>query len=857
MENYGRYILLRKLAVGGMAEVFLACPQGARARDERIVIKRILSNLAADDHFVTMFLNEARIAARLSHPNIVRLFDLGKEGQSYFLAMEFIHGEDLGALIARLNAQGRHLPLPLALRIVREACRGLHYAHTKLDEHGRPLQLIHRDVSPQNIMVSFEGEVKLLDFGIARAANQSSTTRTGEIKGKYAYIAPEQARGTALDQRCDIFSLGLVLYELLTGHSPLRRGNDLITLRAAIECDIAPPSRFAALPAALEAIVLKALARDPARRFASAIDFERAIERFLPDPDPEATRRALAAALCRLFAERLRGASDRPLSVPGRSPPHVRAIMPAPTSDTLVSQPAIGALALSGKAAVCPGFDAFDGLEGRDVSLFQGEESGVDLEDDGEASTVTRRMAPPVGGGSDVSASLGGTLEERLDVQGIAARAMGNVPRAGAARRAGGAAPARPDGRRPASTLHQMSDDDEETTVTREVLSGPPCALGSALPKGGSDAFPRPREGQGTTQQEALSDEMSHSRRHASQEPRAWMPRPQRSPAPPMRKRRYELRHRENPSNGRDGGKGPPEANTAELAEEETVVDEGLRLARFHERGGLIQAQVCPASEKSGPAPPGIGPSPEPADSLPDDDEETTSAEVLRHRSDARGLGRALPAPQQMRARAQVEHDEGASSPPPAAASGERQGVRCKEQDLFDEATTASSANRIRSARRALEQQVEHAGSNAPIREEVALRASRRPRPLMSAEVELIGEPVTANGTARRARGDAQLVRGASIQGSLAERLEMAGAPKKPSLFGSVSESEDDRAPKARLPALQARIGVQRAIQRFSIIADWFDEIRLRFGIPWSAIAAGLCLLLVLLVLTLALLAGD
>ena len=287
-----------------MAEVFLACPAGDPSK--QLVIKRILPHLAEDAHFVTMFLNEARIAAQLSHPNIVTLFDLGKEGSSFFLAMEYIYGEDVGALIQSLSERGVLLPIPLAVRIISDACEGLAYAHAKRDLQGRPLQLIHRDISPQNLMVGFDGAVKLLDFGIARAANQSSTTQTGEIKGKYSYIAPEQARGADLDLRCDIFSLGLVLYELLTGISPNKRDNELFTLRAALEGEIQPPGRYADLPSGLEQVVMRAAAREKDDRFASAAEFRQALQPFLGNASEPAMRSLLALTMQTLFYDRLR-----------------------------------------------------------------------------------------------------------------------------------------------------------------------------------------------------------------------------------------------------------------------------------------------------------------------------------------------------------------------------------------------------------------------------------------------------------------------------------------------------------------------------------------------------------------------
>ena len=242
-QPFGKYQLLRKLATGGMAEVWLAQQTGIEDFRRSVVIKRILPHLAEDAEFVQMFLNEAKIAARFSHPNIAQIFDLGRENGSYFIAMEYVHGEDLGRIMRKAWSAGQWLTKPLALRIIAEACQGLFYAHERVDEStGRPLRVVHRDVSPQNILVSFEGSVKLVDFGIAKAADQASLTRSGAIKGKFAYMSPEQASGKPLDHRSDIFALGLVLYELLTGVRPIKRENDLATLQAALECAIDAPS---------------------------------------------------------------------------------------------------------------------------------------------------------------------------------------------------------------------------------------------------------------------------------------------------------------------------------------------------------------------------------------------------------------------------------------------------------------------------------------------------------------------------------------------------------------------------------------------------------------------------------------
>lgn len=304
-QDFGKYQLLKKLATGGMAEVWLARQTGIEGFERLLVIKRILPHLAGDDEFVKMFLNEARIAARLSHPNIAQIFDLGASSDSYFLAMEFIHGEDLGRIMRKAWASGPWMAPAHALRAVADACAGLHYAHTKADESGRPLKIVHRDISPQNILVGFNGEVKVVDFGIAKAADQASLTRSGAIKGKFAYMAPEQAAGKPLDARSDIFALGLVLYELITGVRPLKRKTELETLQAALACDIKPPSQVASVPAALDEVVMKALQKTADDRYRDARAFQMAIEEALVNQRWIASSVQLSEFMHELFKDRL------------------------------------------------------------------------------------------------------------------------------------------------------------------------------------------------------------------------------------------------------------------------------------------------------------------------------------------------------------------------------------------------------------------------------------------------------------------------------------------------------------------------------------------------------------------------
>jgi eukaryotic-like serine/threonine-protein kinase len=305
-RDFGRYTLIKKLATGGMAEVYLARQQGMEGFEKLLVIKRILPHLADDNDFVQMFLNEARIAARFNHPNIVQIYDLGKIDETYFIAMEFVHGEDMGRVMRKCWTKGHWIPQPLALLIVARVCEALYYAHTKADEHGQPLKVIHRDISPQNILVSFDGAVKLVDFGIARAADSASNTRSGALKGKFAYMAPEQAQNKPIDHRADLFATGLVLYEFLTGVRPLKRDSDIATLQAVMECSIRPPSEVAhEVPPSLDAVTMKALSRVADDRYADGRAFQMAIEEFLIREQWAASSVHLSEFMKTLFSDRL------------------------------------------------------------------------------------------------------------------------------------------------------------------------------------------------------------------------------------------------------------------------------------------------------------------------------------------------------------------------------------------------------------------------------------------------------------------------------------------------------------------------------------------------------------------------
>ncbi len=306
LGKVGKYELLKKLALGGMAEIFLARQTGVQGFEKIVVIKRILPHLAAQERFVQMFLNEARLAARFTHPNIVQIYDLGQDGEAYFLAMEYVHGEDLKSIVRRCATLGRRIPTEHVLRLATGVLEALHYAHTQPDADGRPGGVVHRDVSPHNVLLSFQGNVKLVDFGIAKARSQISTTIPGRVKGKHAYMSPEQCQGLDLDGRSDIFSLGIVMFELLTWTRLFKRKHDLETLKAISAGEVpSPRSLRPDLDPALEAILLKALATDRDKRYQNAQEMQVAIEDFMVSRGLLSSSVLLTRFMQDLFADKL------------------------------------------------------------------------------------------------------------------------------------------------------------------------------------------------------------------------------------------------------------------------------------------------------------------------------------------------------------------------------------------------------------------------------------------------------------------------------------------------------------------------------------------------------------------------
>jgi phosphate binding protein len=307
---FGRYVLLKKIAAGGMGQVFLAKTDD-QGFEKLVVLKRILPHLVEDEEFFTMFLDEARLAARLNHPNIAQIFDLGEDRGTHYIVMEYVAGDDVRRVGKAAHTSGHPLPLGVTLRIIADAAAGLDYAHKAKDAQGKPLGLVHRDISPQNILVGFDGGVKLIDFGVAKATGRAQATATGMLKGKFPYMSPEQAEGKELDGRSDIFALGIVLWELLTDNRLFKGENDTAAQRLVIACRVPPPSTFVkALPPELDALVLKALAKNPADRYPDAASFRLAIEDFLLSRSLPASSAHVQAFMAKAYAERIAKEAD-------------------------------------------------------------------------------------------------------------------------------------------------------------------------------------------------------------------------------------------------------------------------------------------------------------------------------------------------------------------------------------------------------------------------------------------------------------------------------------------------------------------------------------------------------------------
>jgi serine/threonine-protein kinase len=280
--SLSRYQVLGRLATGGMAEVWLARSVGIAGFEKLVVVKTILPHLARSQQFVTMFINEARLAAMINHPNCVQIFDLGEEGDTLYIAMEYLEGFSFSRVLSRARQNNVTLSEPVVARIIMDAASGLDHAHRLKDREGHPVGLVHRDVSPDNLLVGFSGQVKVVDFGIAKAVTPgivAQTTSAGTVKGKHGYIAPEYLLGQPVDARADVFALGVVLYRALTGRRPFKGETETLVSMAVLEHEPTPPSELVpGLAVGLSDVTMMALAKDPAKRFESARAMRQAIE---------------------------------------------------------------------------------------------------------------------------------------------------------------------------------------------------------------------------------------------------------------------------------------------------------------------------------------------------------------------------------------------------------------------------------------------------------------------------------------------------------------------------------------------------------------------------------------------------
>lgn len=309
---FGKYLLLERVNVGGMAEVFIAKAFGVEGFERILAIKKILPTMAEDQEFITMFIDEARISVQLSHANIVHIHELGKYDETFFIAMEYVAGRDLRTILERYRRRGELMPTPQAVFVASKMCEGLDYAHRKKDARGQDLGIIHRDVSPQNILVSYEGEVKIIDFGIAKAANRMQKTQAGILKGKFGYMSPEQVRGMPIDRRSDIFAVGVILYEMLTGEKLFVGESDFSTLEKVRNAEVPLPSQLNPdIPPGLEKVLLRALAREPEDRYQWASDLQEDLMRFLVTGDAMYSGKHLSGFMKESFAEDLQREAEK------------------------------------------------------------------------------------------------------------------------------------------------------------------------------------------------------------------------------------------------------------------------------------------------------------------------------------------------------------------------------------------------------------------------------------------------------------------------------------------------------------------------------------------------------------------
>ncbi|MFH1829292.1 MAG: serine/threonine-protein kinase [Pseudomonadota bacterium] len=319
-RSVGQYYIMEKIAQGGMAEIYKGLAYDVHGISERAVcIKKILSHLVADKDFIGSIIDEAKLAVKLVHGNIAQTYDLGKVGDDYYMVMEFVDGATLSQINKRCIAQGTLIPIPILAYFISEVAQGLDYMHRRTDEDGRALHIVHRDISPQNIMVSFSGTVKIIDFGIAKAAFKAAPTDSGMLKGKFAYMSPEQAYGDAVDHRSDIYSLGIMMHEFLTGKRLFKASDSRETIRNVRRSQVDQPSSIRPeVPEELDRIAMKALSKDRRHRYPFASEFRDDLIKFLHKNYPEFKSADAAAFVQELFRKEME--SQRPLVADSKTP---------------------------------------------------------------------------------------------------------------------------------------------------------------------------------------------------------------------------------------------------------------------------------------------------------------------------------------------------------------------------------------------------------------------------------------------------------------------------------------------------------------------------------------------------------
>lgn len=309
-ESLGKYELMRRIGLGGMAEVWLSRVSGPGGFTKNLVVKTVLEHHAQNEEFVAQFFDEARLAALLTHPNIAQIFELGEHKGIYFIAMEYVRGQDLQALRKAASDRGEGLPYPLLARIVCGVCEGLHYAHELTDEDGRKLSLVHRDVSPENVLISYDGVVKIVDFGIAKATINQVTTRAGLFKGKLQFAAPQRFLNQPIDRRDDIYSLGAVVYKAATGVAPINADSDGMMIKKILDGEFPPPSQFRAdTPEEFERIVLKSMEWDPVDRYQTCRDMQQDLEQYITNTGSPVTTFEVSQFMRKCFIDELEQSS--------------------------------------------------------------------------------------------------------------------------------------------------------------------------------------------------------------------------------------------------------------------------------------------------------------------------------------------------------------------------------------------------------------------------------------------------------------------------------------------------------------------------------------------------------------------